>query len=424
MSLKRNALWNLAGTGLPLVLGAITIPYLLNQLGVETFGLLTLVWILIGYFSLFDFGLSRALTQQLANCRTAGHAEELPGLMKTGLLLTAATGAVGGLILASIAFPLGFKWLNVSTSLQSSTTQCMFIAAIGIPLATLTNGLRGALEAYEEFKTVNIQRLILGSSNFALPAISVSLFGPSLPMMVASLVAARTIVLLMHIYYVTKLIPIHWINAKTEPQTRKKLYSFGAWMTITNIISPLIVNSDRFIISSVLGAAVVAYYSVPFEILIRVLIIPGALTAALFPRLASLFASNVNLAMDLYLKCLKYVTAITLPIVVLIIFGSHFGLSIWLGDEFANKSWMITSILALGILFNAMAQVPFAAIQATGNARLTASIHVGEAILYFPILYLALIYYGILGAAAVSTLRCFVDLTALILGLKKITSKY
>jgi hypothetical protein len=55
MSLKRNIVWNLAGTGLPLLVGALTIPYLPRTTGVEAFGVLTLVWALIGYFSLFDF---------------------------------------------------------------------------------------------------------------------------------------------------------------------------------------------------------------------------------------------------------------------------------------------------------------------------------------------------------------------------------
>ena len=423
MSLKRNTLWNLAGTGAPLVLGAITIPYLMDRIGVEAFGLLTLVWVLIGYFSLFDFGLGRALTQQLANCRSAGQTEELPGLMKTGLILTAVTGAMGGLILASIALPLGFHWLNVSASLQTSAVHSMFLASIGIPLATLTNGFRGVLEAYEEFRAVNISRIILGASNFGLPAISVAFFGPSLSMMVASLVGARVIVLLLHIYFANKLIPIFWISAKIKRKDSKTLYSFGIWMTVSNIISPLIVNSDRFFISAVLGASVVAYYSVPFEILIRVLIIPGALTSALFPRLAFLFANNAKAANDLYLKCMKYVTAAILPIILLIIFGSHWGLSLWLGEEFSNKSWMITTILALGILFNSIAQVPFAAIQAIGNARLTARIHIAEAIIYFPVLYLALRYYGLLGAATVSALRCLSDLLALMFGLKLVQSK-
>jgi O-antigen/teichoic acid export membrane protein len=71
MSLRRNILWNLAGAGLPLLAGAALIPFLVRESGIEVFGILTLVWALIGYFSLFDFGLGRALTQQVAQERPA-----------------------------------------------------------------------------------------------------------------------------------------------------------------------------------------------------------------------------------------------------------------------------------------------------------------------------------------------------------------
>ena len=55
MSLSRNTIWNLAGAGLPLLIGAATIPWLMSRLGVERFGILTLLWAIIGYFSLFYF---------------------------------------------------------------------------------------------------------------------------------------------------------------------------------------------------------------------------------------------------------------------------------------------------------------------------------------------------------------------------------
>jgi O-antigen/teichoic acid export membrane protein len=100
MSIKRNAAWNLVGMGVPLLFGAAAIPFLLRKIGVEALGILTLIWALIGYFSLFDFGLGRALTQQVAVCRASPDQRDLPVLVKTGLLFTAWTGLAGGILLA------------------------------------------------------------------------------------------------------------------------------------------------------------------------------------------------------------------------------------------------------------------------------------------------------------------------------------
>lgn len=420
MSIRRNALWNLLGAGAPLILGAATIPYLINAVGIELVGLLTLIWALIGYFSLFDLGLSRALTQQLAATRSSGCLSELPTLMKTGVFLTALTGTIGGAVLAVLAFPLSYKWLAVSDALQRDTAVALLIAAFGIPLATLTNGLRGALEAYGEFKTVNIQRLALGVSNFALPAISAHIYGASLTMMVLALVAGRLVILGTHIYYTSTLIPFEWRTAKVEPASRKKLYSFGLWMTVSNIVSPLIVYVDRFFIAALITANVVAYYTIPHEIILRVLIIPGALTAALFPQLASLFFENTRDAMRLYYKCLKAVSAIMLPVVTLMILGADWGLTLWLGVEFSKSATPVFTVLSVGLLFNAIAQVPFAALQAAGNAKVTAIIHLIELLLYIPGLYFALSLFGLIGAAYICAIRYGLDAIMLISSMERI----
>src|SRR5215472_2321213 len=64
--LARNTLWNLAGSVAPMLVAAVCIPLLIKGLGTDRFGVLTLVWALIGYATLFDLGLGRALTQLVA----------------------------------------------------------------------------------------------------------------------------------------------------------------------------------------------------------------------------------------------------------------------------------------------------------------------------------------------------------------------
>lgn len=421
MSLRRNTLWNIAGAGIPFLLGAVTIPYLLRQVGVEAFGILTLVWALIGYFSLFDFGFGRALTQQVATNRAAGQIEQLPSLVKTGLLFTLATGLVGGALLAGLANPLGYKWLNVTVSLQQSTVYSLLIASLGIPLTTLTTGLKGVLEAYEDFKAANMLRLLLGVANFGLPVLSVMAFGPSLAMMVSSLIAARLAVLVAHMYLVYKKLPLGWVEAKFNRRKMDELLSFGSWMTVSNIVSPLMVVADRFIISSVLGASLVAYYTVPSDFLIRILIIPGALAAALFPRLTSMMTTDRKGAKSLYEKSLKVTTITMLPICLSIAIFSYWGLSLWLGEGFAQNSWKITSVLSVGLLLNGIAQVPFAAVQAAGNAQTTALLHLGEFVFYLPLLFVFLHYFGLQGAAIIWVIRVGADLMILLMYAKKCT---
>jgi O-antigen/teichoic acid export membrane protein len=410
MSLKKNSLWNLLGNGAPLLLGFITIPFLLKQSGVEVFGILTMVWGLIGYFSLFDFGLGRALTQTVAQRRLSGSPAELREVISLGLIMVLVAGVLGGLLLAAVARPLGSSWLSVSEALQGDVIGALFIAALGIPLTTVTSGLRGVLEAYEDFRDVSILRIILGLANFGMPALTIVFFGVSLEWMVLSLVLARLVILVAHLLLVLNRTGLRFIYLNSQSEDVKGLLAFGSWMTVSNIVNPLMVTADRFVIASLVGASVVAYYTVPFEVLIRFLIIPGALTAVLFPRLAALMFNERLAAKRLFDRALWIIAAVMFALCSTAALGAFFGLQLWLGREFAENSWYLAAILSVGIFFNSMAQLPYAAAQAAGHVKATAKVHVLELFIYVPMLFLFVNYYGLLGAAVAWVLRVLLDM--------------
>ena len=70
-TVARHTGWNLVGQLLPVVVALVTVPLLIRLLGLERFGFLSVAWALVGYASLFDFGIGRALTRAVAQ-RLAG----------------------------------------------------------------------------------------------------------------------------------------------------------------------------------------------------------------------------------------------------------------------------------------------------------------------------------------------------------------
>lgn len=411
MSLKKNTIWSFFGSAGPMLLGLITIPYLIENIHVEAFGILTLVWALIGYFSIFDFGIGRALTHQVSRSISQSIEHELPSIIKTGLLFMLATGFLGGLILALLSSKLGSEWLNVSKNLEIDTIRCLLIASIGIPLATITSGLKGILEGYEDFKSASLLRLILGIANFVFPALSVFFLNNSLEYMVLSLVIARLIVMIGHLIVINKRISIYslMVASLADKIKLKKLLSFGAWMTLSNIISPLMVNADRFLISHILGASVVAYYTIPFDFVIRLLIIPASLTSVLFPRFSNLLNINTKETLKIYKKSFFIIFKVMLLVSILMISFSYLGLKIWINEDVASKSYFLLIILMVGVFFNSLAQVPFALIQADGKVKLTSLLHVVEFFIYIGMLVLLANYFGLVGVAIAFLLRTIID---------------
>src|SRR5437660_9026062 len=114
--LVRNAVWNFIGSAAPMLVAIFCIPILIRGLGTDRFGVLTLVWAVIGYASLFDLGLGRALTQVVARKLGAGEHHEVPALVWTSLLLMLLLGLIGTVVVVSLSPWLVHRMLPVPSA--------------------------------------------------------------------------------------------------------------------------------------------------------------------------------------------------------------------------------------------------------------------------------------------------------------------
>jgi len=408
MSLKKNTIWNLAGGLLPLIAAAACIPYVLHQLGNEAFGVLTLIWALIGYFSLFDFGVGRALTYKLSKLRGEKALEEIPAILKAGLVLIAATGLLGCFIMLLLAPKLATDWLKISIIWQSDAQTAFQIAAIGVIFTTITSGLRGSLEGLGRFAESNLNRIFLGLCMFALPALSVYLHGADLSSIALYLVAARVVVMVWSIFQLRDYVgrahtPVSLSNIKA-------LFSFGGWITITGIVGPLMVYGDRFFVSAAVGASLLPLYAIPQEALQRLLILPTALCGALLPHMASLNRVEFE---KTYRRNYSRVAMVMFGICSLSAFVAYPILAWWLSPEFAQQALPIALILVVGIWINSVSMVPYTLLLAGGNPRITALLHLVELVVYIIALYWFTSWWGLTGAAVAWVGRVLLDLIML-----------
>jgi O-antigen/teichoic acid export membrane protein len=412
--LARNAIWNLIGNGAPLVFALVSIPVLIHSLGKDRFGVLALAWTVIGYASLFDLGLGRALTQLVAHKLALNEDEQLPSLVWTSLSLMLVLGGLGTVAVTLLAPVLVHRFLHVPTDLQEETVRAFYLLGLCVPLVVTTAGLRGLLEAHQEFGFVNGLRIPMGVYTFVGPLIVLPFSGSLVPI-VATLVIGRFMALLGHIYFCMHIMPqlyetFHWSTSAAGPLLR-----FGGWMTISNIVSPVMVSMDRFLIGAVVSMAAVTYYATPFEVVAKFLFIPAALMAVMFPAFSTSFAKDQQRAAVLYGRCIKYLVMVLFPLTLLTICLARPALELWLGTEFARESFRVLQFLAIGVFFNGLANAPFTLLQGSGRPDLTAKLHLIELPLYLLSLWFMTLHWGIAGAAVAWTLRVLVD--ALVLAL-------
>jgi O-antigen/teichoic acid export membrane protein len=424
MSLKKNTIWNLVGSGSPLIAAAAFIPYTLRELGPEGFGVLTLIWALIGYFNFFDFGTGRALTYEVSRLKKTmldvnptTHRLSINAILKAGLLLTAVTGALGFLLIALFAHQLAFDWLKITPNWQHDTQLALQITALGVIPATLTSGMRGAMEGLGQFKESNINKIFLGFCMFILPAISINFHGPSLWQITAYLVLARLVTVVYATFQLRHYLWIKHIERTTVMKSTavtlqmRQLVSYGFWVTVTGIVSPLMVYGDRFFVSALVGADKLSEYAIPQEGLMRLLMIPIAICGALMPVFATI-TSRTELGLS-YKENVIRVSKIMAGLCFLSLILAYPGFSLWISPEFAQKAFPITVILLFGTFINGIAVVPYTLLHATGNTKTTALFHLFELFFYMGLLYILAKQYALIGAAIAWVCRVTLDWTLL-----------
>jgi O-antigen/teichoic acid export membrane protein len=398
---------------LPIIVAIVAIPPLVRGLGAERFGILTLAWAAIGYFSLFELGLSRALTQAIAYRLGNGARDDLPAVSWTALALLFALGSVGAIVLASVTPLLITRVLNVPEALQRESITAFYILAASLPLVVSSVGLRGVMEAHHDFAPATAMRIPLVLFMFLGPLLVLPLSRSLVPA-VSMVVAGRAVGWLAHLTYCLWKYPFLKNGIVIRPTAMKPLLRFGGWTTISNIVSPMMVFLDRFVIGALLPLAAVAHYVTPYEVITKLLVIPVALLGAVFPAFAETFASNRGQMERIYERTLRAVLLVMFPLVLVGVTFAREGLSLWVGSVLPAESALVLKWLAVGVFMNSIAQPPLAALQSAGRPDAIAALHLLELPLYAVGIIALVRAFGLPGVAMAWTLRVTVDAAALL----------
>ena len=411
--LTKNTVWNILGTGIPLLVALFAIPVLVRGMGTERFGILMLTLAVIGYFSLFDLGLGRALTKLVAEKLGRKQDDEVPGMTWTAMILQLFLGCVSGLLLFTLAPWLVANAMNIPHGLQDEALVSLRLLGCSLPFITTAAGLRAVLEAYQHFDALNWMRIPMGVFTYLAPLV-VLLFSKSLVPVMGVLVIGRVLAWLAHLVVCLRWVPGLKTNIAWQRGAVRPLATFGGWITVSSIVGPILFYADRFVVAGFLSMTVVAYYATPLEVVLKLLLIPATILGVMFPAFSHAFAHDMRQAAHLYTRSVSWVILLVVPLVLAILFFAEQGLAFWLNEEFARNGSGVARILAVGVLLNSVGLVAQSFIQAAGHPDWSAKLHLAELSAYLIYLPWLVQEYGANGAALAWTLRVTISAVTLI----------
>lgn len=404
MSIGRNTTYNVIGSVTPLVLALVTIPLYLNAVGVERYGALAIAWLILGYFGLFDLGLGRATAQRIAALADSDAARRA-NVFVTAAAVNIGMGVVGGVLLyfgARYFFAVHFE---ADSWLRAEILAAVPFLALAVPIATLTGVASGALQGREKFLDVNIATVI-GTSLFQLIPLSIAyIYGPTLKWLILAAIIARIVGFAVFMVRVR----IHLLRGQTPKFDRSEwlgLLKYGGWVSVTSVVSPFLVVIDRFIIGSTISATAVSVYTIPFEIVQRISVLPRSIAMALFPRLAAVSDEQGRQMAD---RATSAIVFLVTPIILVGLFAMGPFLDLWVGKDISNDAQPVGVILLLGYWVNAFGIIPYSRLQASGRPDVVTMALLAQLPFYVTAMYWAVTSYGLTAAAIIFSIRTAID---------------
>ncbi|MEK9138098.1 MAG: polysaccharide biosynthesis C-terminal domain-containing protein, partial [Bacteroidota bacterium] len=304
--------------------------------------------------------------------------------------------------------------LTIPVYLQSEAQHSFYWVALAVPFVMLQGAFRAVPMAVQRFDLFNLMLGLGGVFQWA-GSLLLVLIGKGL-LEIALLTLAIRVLGALAAYWIAKsLFPdLSFKRIRRVRETVKKLVSFGGWLTVSQLVSPVTRYLDRVFVVSYQSLKMFTYYAVPYEAITKLGVIPLSLSSALFPAMSERDGTSRSSVHVLYIRTLNLMVLIMLPMSLVLALFSREILQFWLGGEFPAMSGTVFSILAIAAFVQAVGFVPVTALQAVGRPDIATKFYLAEIPLYVLLCLLLIPSYGIEGAAWAWLIRLAIIVPAIL----------
>lgn len=408
-SLFKNIGINFIGLILPVFVSLVTVPAYIHGMGVERYGVINLVWALIGYFSVLDLGISMATENHIAK---AHHSNDgtIERIFWSAFFLNLVTGIIGALLIWIAAYFYVVEIATVSAAFKQEVIAALPWIALAVPVANISWVFAGAINGMEKFGLFNVNQTV-GTFLFQLiPLGAIYWISPSLAVVVPAAVIARILAAVLLGVGTWRAIGFKRVLKPEWPLIRE-LFGYSRWLVLysgANVISTAL---DRIMIGSMMGARYVAYYVTPQNLVTRLNMLPVAMLRTLFPRFSAVDNDHAD---QLSHEALAFLNCAFTPCVIVGIMALAPFMTLWVGHDMSSHSASVGRILAIGVWMVGQSSIIGILIQARANPAHVARVSwIGLPLLAIG-LWLGIRWYGMLGAGVVVSAKSFFDYAALL----------
>lgn len=396
--LVTNSILNLAGAAVPALASLLTIPYIVRQLGNDSYGVFTLVTAIIGYFALLDINVTSGSVKFVAEHNILGERKELHEVVTLGAVFYLFIGLTGCLFIYLFSGYLTRQVFSISPDLLPLATKTLEIASLGFLAGQLQVYLNSVPQSLQRYDVTARLEVIFGSV-VPLLAVCVLRMGYGLFEVVVLRILGSTLHSVILLLIIRKLIPDYKIRKPSRAVVRR-IGSFSGYAYLSRIAAISYANADRLVIGVLIGMSELTFYTVPVTLVNGILGLTFRLGSVLYPVASELGATKDHETLErIYLYSTRYLFYINMLFIMLICMFAYPILYLWIGKDFAEKGQITTIIIAAACLVDSLTNVPSIVNDGIGYPKRTGFFAVTGAVIGLLFVFLLTSRYGILGTA-------------------------
>lgn len=268
------------------VFSLLTVRYLIQALGVEQYGIYSIVTGIVTIFSFLHSAMTVSTQRYLSYYQGVGDIENLNKIFKSSLLLHVAIGLVLMLLLLAIMRPLINDFLNIDKNLITKTYYLYGGVVVSIFFTIIIVPFNALLISHENFRVDSIilviKSILLLTASFVLHFIQEDI---RLIVFSIFLVGISIVTFLFYLTYCITRYNECNINASVEGRLVKEMASFALWSLYTNLCYALNTQGINVVINKFFGTTMNAAYGIAFQINGQVKNLSQTLLSAMNPQI-------------------------------------------------------------------------------------------------------------------------------------------
>lgn len=397
-SVRANLLANYVGSGLTALMAVAMSPVYLHLLGKEAFGLVALFNTLTALAALFEFGITAAVSRQMAqmgDSRTRGASEAAATLE----LLFTAIGIALGIALCAGGPAVAVYWLNPESLDHSTIAWSMLWLGIGFACRWNIAYYAAGLNGLERQIGLNLVTVLSAVVQYLGVVVVLWWCGATLPVFFAYLAGCGLLQMLVLRHLMWRLVGWEDGYRRWSTAVLGQWRSFAGGMALIAVASTLLTQADKILLSRLMPLAQFGVYSFASNTAAGTGRIIGPVFNAVYPRLTSLVAAGDRPAlMGFYQLSAQVVACLLVPGVCAAAWFAGPLLRVWTRNpELAAEVEPLLRWFLLGNMLNALMHVPYALQLANGWTSLVFWTNFASLIVLVPAGFLAYHAWGPVG---------------------------